>query len=241
MPEETEGITPVEETPAAEVAQETTPEDVVPRSQYVGLQKKLSQRDRELQEARAGQVTLEHLKARDKRLFEALELVLPEDDEIEERPVSRRERLRQLRDAEPASHTEQTPELDPNEVKAWSKCEDVLEDLDIPVKSQRFETIVRKKAEELGYEPEPSELLPILRQMKKEADKKAALEELRLEQAKKDKESGATGGDTGPSAASLDLEELRRQYNLNPNDPKIAKEWEERRDEFYAMRRKKPK
>jgi len=107
MPEEEPTLT--EETPASEAAEQKPQEEVVPREQYVSLQRKLSQKDRQIQEFQSKAVTPDHLKALEDKIFSAIELMSPEDEDIT--PVSRRERLRQLRETSPAPTPQESPEV----------------------------------------------------------------------------------------------------------------------------------
>jgi len=80
----------------------------------------------------------------------------------------------------------------------------------------------------------PSKAVQILEERWESEIAKRALEKERVDIARKQKESGVTKGDGGPSASTLDWYALRRRFNDNPNDPKISAEW-------MAVRNSRPK
>lgn len=238
----------------APVEDETPSETVsVSKAEWDDLQKRLKTSERTISKGKGRQQEFSEVKQmlrdRDnasKAELRALKLEVAGLKNVQrgidpdETPQDEVQRLKHLFEEEDRQ-TQEKPVLDPAEVKAWSKIETILDDLDIPTNSKRFNALVAKQAEELGYEPEPSELLPVLQGMKKEADKKAAIETMRLEKAAADKKNGVTGGDRGPSAPSVNLDELRRQFIANPNDPKIEREWFKVRADYYAQKAKKKK
>jgi len=199
-------------------------------SQNKGLQ-------RELHRVRQNFIRKEDLTAHEDRLVRALDVALQQrlrdSDEYEEekpkRPPSLTELIREAREAEAKTAKPQEPEYPPDVVLAGQVALDICQENGWNETSPQY-----RKALELG---------PVdgLKYLYKEATKVAAekaKEQAQLERKKAIKEGGGTASATGPSAAGLDLEELRRRYNADPYDPKIAREWESRRDEFYAMRRK---
>jgi len=212
MPEEP---TLTEETPAPGAAEQKPQEEVVPREQYVNLQRQLSRRDRELQEIRSKAVTPEHLKSLEDKFFSAIELIAPEDEEAA--PVSRRERLRQLRETKPAAPT---PQESP-EVQYFNRR----------LKEEGYELsdpMVREVVSNLSEDDTPD---VAIKRIKSEKEKGAKSADDRIQQAidagvmAKLKELGVLKGDGQPSAAVTDRAELRRLYVQNPHNPRAA-EWE---------------
>jgi hypothetical protein len=217
MPEEP---TLIEETPAPEAAEQKPPEEVVPREQYVNLQRQLSRRDRELQEIRSKAVTPEHLKALEDKFFSAIELMAPEDEEVV--PVSRRERLRQLRETKPAAPT---PQESP-EIQYFNRR----------LKEEGYElsdSVVREVVSNLTEDDTPD---VAIKRIKSEKEKRAKSDDDRIQQAieagvmAKLKELGVLKEDGQPSASATDRAELKRLYIENPNNPRAA-EWEAIRDQ----------
>jgi hypothetical protein len=179
MPEEP---TLIEETPAPEAAEQKPPEEVVPREQYVNLQRQLSRRDRE-----------------------------------EVAPVSRRERLRQLRETKPAAPT---PQESP-EIQYFNRR----------LKEEGYElsdSVVREVVSNLTEDDTPD---VAIKRIKSEKEKRAKSDDDRIQQAieagvmAKLKELGVLKGDGQPSASATDRAELKRLYIENPNNPRAA-EWE---------------
>jgi uncharacterized coiled-coil protein SlyX len=89
-----------------------------------------------------------------------------------------------------------------------------------------------KKAVELG----PDEGLEYLLAESHKRAAATAREQAELERKKAIKESGGTASGPGPSAGNTDLDELRRRFIENSDDPKIAREWYAVRDSYYAKK-----
>jgi hypothetical protein len=85
------------------------------------------------------------------------------------------------------------PQMDPVDARKMAVCVDIMEELGIKPGSAEFEKLDREC-------PDVDDLLPVLKTRLKEAHAKDALEALKVEAAKKQKESGVTKGDGGPSA-----------------------------------------
>lgn len=191
--------TPQEVTQAEESAIETTQpkEDLVPRSQYTGLQRRLTQKDREIQDLRSRMVTLDHLEARDKKLFDALELVLPEDED--ERPASRRERLRQLRTTEQSTPSAaKKPDVDPVFQLTVQQVTKTAEKLGIKQGTKEWDDLLTG---EDGDYRDPVEVLDDLNSRIIAQKVKEQMAADRVEAAQKVKASGATRPDGAPSAS----------------------------------------
>ena len=203
-------LTPQEEPQAAEAAVETTQatssiEELtrqLQQAQEAALQERRvsSKKDREIQELRARAVTQEHLKAFKNEVFEAISLALPEDEE-EERPVSRRERLRKMQEV-PAPP--QTP-LDPREADAARDAIKLMSKLGIKEGTDDYEDLVSNYA--------PSKAVQILEERWESEIAKRALEKERVDIARKQKESGVTKGDGVPSAAGQDDKSFIEDFN----------------------------
>jgi len=194
-------VTPQEETQAAEVATEQPKEEVVPRSEFANLQRKHAQKDREIQELRSRLTNIDNLlEARDKKVFDALELLIQEDDE-DVRPVSRRERLRQIRDAEKPAP--QSTRVDPAFQSQLEEVKEKAAELGVDVDTDKFKAIAYDADSDKWLEPKVvlRKLHKLEIEMAAAAKAKELIEAERLETARKLKESGATKPDGAPSAA----------------------------------------
>lgn len=181
--------------------------------QYKGLQ-------RQLDKARSENVSKADIAELEDRLAAALDaLSQPDDDDEPKRKPRPSEIVR-------AARPKQEPKPD-NPVFAYKLqvAEELIGTLGLSVSEQE------KFAEQ---HPDIDDAIKELRKRNDTRIAKAAADEALQTFRQQQKATGATKGDGAPSAASMDWYDLRRKYNDNPNDPRIAKEWE-------AIRNSRPK
>ncbi len=193
MEPKTEAITQTAETPTPPAPPDWRAEhkddiarEYVPVSQYKGIQ-------RELNKARQAAPKIDLTELEDRileRLAPALDSLRESDEEEPKRKPAPSEILKQQREArKPAPQ----PAMDPVDARKMAVCVDIMEELGIKPGSAEFEKLDKEC-------PDVDDLLPVLKTRLKEAHAKDALEALKVEAAKKQKESGVTKGDGGPSA-----------------------------------------
>jgi len=186
---------------------------------YKGIQRKLTAKDREILELRNKAVTPDHLKALEDKFFSALEVMAPEDEE--EPPVSRRERLRQLREVKPAPQPQEQKVAPEVQALALQGVR-LLKKLGISEGTTDYQEVID------DFDNDPKGVIEKLEAKWEKTVAQRALETDRLETAQKQKASGVTKGDGGPSAASLDNEAFARDFNAgklnSPADFKRAAE-----------------
>jgi len=160
---------------------------------YKGIQRKLTAKDREILELRNKAVTPDHLKALEDKFFSALEVMAPEDEE--EHPVSRRERLRQLREVKPAPTPQPQEQKVAPEVQALAlQGVRLLKKLGISEGTTDYQEVID------DFDNDPKGVIEKLEAKWEKTVAQRALETDRLETAQKQKASGVTKGDGAPSA-----------------------------------------
>jgi len=158
---------------------------------YKGIQRKLTAKDREILELRNKAVTPDHLKALEDKFFSALEVMAPEDEE--EPPVSRRERLRQLREVKPAPQPQEQKVAPEVQALALQGVR-LLKKLGIAEDSAEYREVIE------SFDTDPQGTIEKLDTKWEKTVAQRALETERLEAAQKQKASGVTKGDGAPSA-----------------------------------------
>ena len=183
---------------------------------YKGIQRKLTAKDREILELRNKAVTPDHLKALEDKFFSALEVMAPEDEE--EHPVSRRERLRQLREVKPTPQPQEQKVAPEVQALALQGVR-LLKKLGIAEDSAEYREVIE------SFDTDPQGTIEKLDTKWEKTVAQRALETDRLEAAQKQKASGVTKGDGGPSAAATDWYSIRKRYIANPNDQNAYSAW----------------
>lgn len=218
MSEEEQVLTPTEEEPQEEPIEDWRAKYESEAERRSSLEDQYKNLQRQLNKARQSSVTRDDLTALEDRLAAALEAVRESDEYEEEKPKKRlspSEIIKQQREMAPKEAD------DPRETMAAEMVFDILQNkFGLKKGTPEFEA----EAEKL-YDYDPSEALKVV-EAKWEAElKRRAIEEARLESARKAKESGATKPDGGPSASSDNWFAIRDRYINNPDDPKNYSDW----------------